>query len=99
MEEIFGEIEDEHDDDSDQEEIVLEEGVFVFSAKIEVDALNEKYDLDIPEGDYETLGGYIVANLEDIPKQGEAYVIDQFEIKILEAKEQRIDKVKLSFLE
>jgi CBS domain containing-hemolysin-like protein len=40
-----------------------------------------------------------VANLEDIPKQGEAYVIDQFEIKILEAKEQRIDKVKLSFLE
>ncbi|MBR9859261.1 HlyC/CorC family transporter [bacterium] len=99
MEEIFGEIEDEHDDNSDQMEIVVDEGVYVFSAKQEVDLINEKYELNIPEGEYETLGGYVVANLEDIPKEGETYVIGQYEIKILEASEQRIERIRLSILE
>ncbi|MFY0644738.1 MAG: HlyC/CorC family transporter [Bacteroidia bacterium] len=99
MEEIFGEIEDEHDDrEEDHEAIELEDG-YVFSAKMEVDAINERFDLKMNEGEYETLGGFIVAKLEDIPNQGDIFVIDNFEIEILAASETRIERVKLKHLE
>ncbi|MEY2924194.1 MAG: hypothetical protein RLZZ337_742 [Bacteroidota bacterium] len=100
MEEIFGEIEDEHDDVAEENEMVSEdEDIYTFAAKLEVDYLNEKYDLKIPEGDYETLGGFVLANLEEIPKVDEVFVIDKYEIRILEASEQRIERLEMKYLE
>ncbi len=99
MEEIFGEIEDEHDEVEEENEVLREDGVFELSAKLEIDYLNEKYDLDLPEGDYETLGGFVVSNLEDIPSAGEVFIIDNFEIRILEASEQKIERIALSVVE
>ncbi|MDA8886726.1 hemolysin family protein [Bacteroidia bacterium] len=99
MEEIFGEIQDEHDEVEVATEKVTDDGVYTLSAKTEVDYLNEKYDLKIPAGEYETLGGFVLANLEDIPRAGEVFVIDNFEIKILVAAEQRIDSVELMVLD
>jgi putative hemolysin len=99
VEEIFGEIEDEHDEVEEEFESANGDGGYTFSAKLEVDYINEKYDLDIPEGDYETLGGFIVTNLEDIPNTDEVFVIGNYEINILEASDKRIEKVKLLKLE
>ena len=70
MEEIFGEIEDEHDEEQLTEE-VLSSGELRLSARLEVDYLNEKYNLDLPESEaYETLGGLLVENFESIPNEG-----------------------------
>ena len=60
---------------------------------------NEKYNLNIPEGDYETLGGFVVANLEEIPSAGEIFIIDNFEIKIVEASKQKIERLELKPLD
>ena len=81
MEEVFGEIEDEHD----VEELVeqkISESEFRFSARQEINYLNNEYDLNIPEGEYHTLGGYIISAHESIPVQGEKLLLDQFEITI-----------------
>lgn len=99
MEEIFGEIQDEHDEVTEEDEQVLDDGVYVLSAKLEVDYINEKYEVNIPTGEYETLGGFVLANLEDIPSEGEVFVIENFEVKILEASEQRIERLELKILE
>jgi CBS domain containing-hemolysin-like protein len=99
MEEIFGEIEDEHDEDPEETMNQAEDGTLSISAKLEVDFLNEKYDLNMPEGDYETVGGFVVANLEDIPKQGESFVIDNFEIKVVKASQQRIERLEIKSLD
>jgi CBS domain containing-hemolysin-like protein len=94
MEEIFGEIEDEHDvEDLTEHKISATE--FILSGRLEVDYLNEEYDLLIPTGEYETLSGYIVAHAEEIPDQGETIQIDQFEIKIQKATDKRIEQVQL----
>ncbi|MFN8277456.1 MAG: hemolysin family protein [Chitinophagales bacterium] len=97
MEEIFGEIEDEHDEKEGTER-QLSDNEFLLSARLEVDYLNEKYHLDIPEGEYETLSGYIVMNHEDIPDQGETVHLDHFEIKIRKATDKRIEMVYLKKL-
>ena len=95
MEEIFGEIEDEHDVEELTEQ-VLEDGSYVFSARIEIDYLNEKYKLKIPESEeYETLAGYIINAMEDIPDALDLLEIDEFDMRILEVSENRIDLVKL----
>ena len=94
IEEIFGEIRDEHDDEDLIEEKLNDEQ-FVLSARNEIDYLNEKYLLQIPEGDYDTLGGYILEVNENIPSVNDVVIADQFEITILSLKDNRIDKVKL----
>lgn len=94
MEEIFGEIEDEHDTEELTEQ-QLEDGSFVFSARLEVDYLNEKYNLDIPEGDYNTLGGYIIEQHESIPEKGEELSYHNFNITIQECSLNRIETVKI----
>jgi CBS domain containing-hemolysin-like protein len=94
IEEIFGEIEDEHD----VEEMVekkLAEDEYIFSARLEISYLNEEYNLGIPEGEYHTLSGYIVTNNEDIPDQNEVIEIDHFEVKILKASNKRIELVRV----
>lgn len=98
MEEIFGEIEDEHD-----VELLTEEKIsdteYRLSARLEVDYLNETYDLQIPEGDYETLGGFIISRYESIPEVGETILIDQFEFHILSSDNARIGDLRLRIIE
>lgn len=94
MEEIFGEIRDEHDDEYLTEK-KLEDGSFVFSARHEIDYLNEKYDLALPEGEYDTLGGFIFEYHEDIPDVDEVIEIASFVITIQNMEENRIDTVQL----
>lgn len=95
VEELFGEIEDEHDSAVLIEE-QLENDHFKFSARLEVDYLNETYKLEIPEGEnYETLGGFVVNHTEEIPQEGEVIHIDEFEIKILETSNTKIELLEL----
>lgn len=95
IEEIFGEIEDEHDN-SDFVEQQISEDSFLFSARLEVDYLNETYGLKLPESEqYETLGGLIVNLNESIPEQGEVIESDVFTFKIEAGSSSRIETVKL----
>jgi len=95
IEELFGEIEDEHDSIALTEE-VLAENHYNFSARHEVDYLNEQYKLDLPETEnYETLGGMIVHYTEGIPEQGEQVEIEKFTIKILEVSNTKIEMVEI----
>lgn len=99
IEELFGEIEDEHDSVAMIEE-ELEEGCFRFSARLEVDYLNETYKLDLPEGEnYETLGGLIVNITEEIPEKQETVEIEGFSFTILEVSNTKIELVELRLLE
>ncbi len=98
IEEIFGEIRDEHDDESLLEE-ELNDNSYILSARHEIDYLNEKYNWKIPEGDYDTLGGWILSENENIPEINEQIQIDQFLIQIISKEENRIDKVQLSILD
>lgn len=94
IEEIFGEIEDEHDED-DLIEQQLDEKTFLLSARHEIDYLNDTYDWKLPEGDYETLGGMILSFTEDFPEEGEAITISSFVFIIQSTEDNRIDTVKL----
>ena len=99
VEELFGEIEDEHDTVVLTEE-QIEPNLFHFSARLEVDHLNESYKLNLPENEnYETLGGLIVNSTEEIPEQGEKVRIDNFLFTILEVSNTKIDLVSLEVLE
>ena len=95
VEELFGEIEDEHDT-VDLIEEQKDELTYVFSARMEVDYLNETYKLNLPEGEnYETLGGLIVDHTEEIPHQNEIVSTEKFHFKILEASNTKIELVEL----
>ncbi|MEQ8324850.1 MAG: hemolysin family protein [Vicingaceae bacterium] len=95
LEEIFGEIDDEYD----TEELIekkLGPDKYEFSARFEIDHINQTFDLDIPESDdYETLAGFILHHTQSIPKVGEVVVIENFEISILKVAESRIELVIL----
>ena len=95
IEELFGEIEDEHDSVELIEE-KLGDNHYKFSARLEVDYLNEEYDFDLEESEnYETLGGLIVNHTEEIPEQGETVRIDNFTFTILEVSSTKIELVEL----
>ncbi|NRA93861.1 MAG: HlyC/CorC family transporter [Psychroserpens sp.] len=95
VEELFGEIEDEHDSVELTEE-QLSENSYKFSARLEVDYINETYKLDLPESEnYETLGGLIVNVAEDIPEVDEVVEIGNFQFKILQVSSTKIDVVQL----
>lgn len=96
LEEIFGEIADEHDKD-DLTEKQISPSEFIFSARIEIDDINKKYGLDIPvSGDYLTLGGFILNHTGTIPKARETVVIHNFSIKILSSTPTKIEQVYLT---
>ena len=98
VEELFGEIEDEHDKVVLIED-KLEEGLYVLSARHEIDYLNEVYDLKLPESEsYETLGGFIISHLEYIPAKGESLRFLDLEITILKVSSSRIDTVEIKLL-
>jgi CBS domain containing-hemolysin-like protein len=95
IEELFGEIEDEHDSVELVEE-VIGENQYRFSARLEVDYLNETYKLDLPESEnYETLGGMIVNTTEEIPDKDETVEIEEYTIRILEVSSTKIEMVEL----
>jgi CBS domain containing-hemolysin-like protein len=94
IEEIFGEIQDEHDDE-DLIEQQLDANTWLLSARHEIDYLNDKYGWEIPTGDYETLGGLILSAKEDLPKKDEQVVIAPFRFTIITVQDIRIDTVKL----
>jgi CBS domain containing-hemolysin-like protein len=97
MEEIFGEIEDEHDVEQLSEK-QINDTEFIFSGRLEVDYLNDKYELDIPEGEYQTLAGYILYKYENVPQRGEVINIDHFEVTTLSTDKTRINEVRLRVL-
>ena len=95
LEQIFGDIEDEHDVQELVEKSVGER-VWQFSSRLEVEYLNEEYNLGIPESDeYDTLAGYIIAEYGGIPLEGELLDNEQFTIKILRRESSRLDLVEV----
>lgn len=100
VEELFGEIEDEHDSDEELIEKELDEDSYLFSARFDVEYLNQAYKLSIPESDsYGTLGGFIVDFTKEIPLKGEVIVIGNYHFVIEEATNKKIELVKMTVKE
>ena len=97
LEEIFGEIQDEHDTD-DLFEKKLNETDFVFSGRLEIDYINEKYHLSIPVGEeYETIAGFILYHTESLPKANQEIKIDSFKFKVLKVSDTRLELLKIEY--
>jgi CBS domain containing-hemolysin-like protein len=94
LEEIFGEIDDEYDKDEFIENR-LSENEYILSGRLEIDYINKEFNLNLPEGDYETLSGLIISHHETIPKKDEIIEINQYIFKILNVSETKIETVKL----
>ena len=95
VEEIFGEIEDEHDSE-ELTEVRLSDNEYLFSGRQEIRYLNEKYRLGIPENDeYSTLAGFIIHARESLPDEGETVAVPPFELEIIRRDGGKIDEVKL----
>ena len=98
LEQIFGEIEDEHDK-QDMIEKRISEREFVLSCRLEVEYLNEKYDINIPESDeYDTLAGYIISRYEELPTAGTVMEFDGLRIKILNTTRSRIELARVEIM-
>ncbi len=97
VEELFGEIEDEHDSDEELIEKEMGDGTYLFSARLDVEYINQTYKLTIPESDsYGTLGGFIVDYTKEIPQKGDAIVIGIYHFIIEEATNKKIELVKMT---
>lgn len=94
LEEIFGDINDEYDVEEYVEK-QISENEFIFSGRLEIDYLNEKYSFNLPTDESETLSGYIIANHETIPKIKERIIIDRYEFDVLLVSDTRIETVKM----
>jgi CBS domain containing-hemolysin-like protein len=99
LEELFGEIEDEYDIPEDLVEKKLSQDEFIFSGRLELDDLSEKYHIKFDRSEHaETLSGYIIQKNESIPKQKDRIVIGELEFEILHVTDTRIETVKLKML-
>lgn len=96
IEKIFGEIQDEHDNE-DLDEQKIDENNYLFTGRHEVDYLNETYNLSIPEGDYDTLGGFILSNTGDIPSVNDIIDIPPFSFTVKSMEGTRIGKLTLKY--
>ncbi|TRX35287.1 HlyC/CorC family transporter [Flavobacterium sp. ZT3R18] len=97
VEELFGEIEDEHDLDEELIEKELDDATFLFSARFDVEYLNQTYKLAIPESEsYGTLGGFIVDFTKEIPQKGDVITIENYHFVIEEATNKKIELVKMT---
>lgn len=94
IEEIFGEIKDEHDAE-DLVEQQIDNQTYLLSARHEIDYLNDTYQWNIPEGDYDTLGGYILSETENIPDVNQIIDLEAFTFKIISKEDTRIETVKI----
>ena len=99
LEEIFGEIEDEHD----TIKLIskrINSNTYNFSGRLEIDQINEEFELNLPVSDeYETIAGYIISKIERIPEENENINIDNFEIKILKVVPPKIEFIEITILE
>lgn len=99
LEEIFGEIEDEHDEEEYIEQR-LADNEFIFSGRLEIDYLNEKYEeIDLPEGEYQTLSGYLVMTTETIPEQGAEIKLNDYKFILELVSDTKIETVRVVKLE
>jgi CBS domain containing-hemolysin-like protein len=98
LEEIFGEIQDEHDE-PEMTELELGPGHFRFSGRLEVDYLNDQYGLGLPTGPYETLGGWVMECLGSLPEAGHVWTEGPWEVKAEAVSLTRIELVSLRRLE
>ena len=99
VEELFGEIEDEHDQ-VDHYEKQISQTQFEFSARLEIDYLNTTYNLQLPQDEnYETLGGLIVYHTEEIPAEGGILSIENYRIKVTQVSSTKIERVSLEFIQ
>ena len=99
VEEIFGEIDDEYDVEDEVEKMVGERK-YVFSARLEIDYLNDTYKLDLPiSDDYETLAGMVIHYCESIPEQGEELVIGKYRVRILKSSHMKLEEVELECID
>ena len=97
LEEIFGEIKDEYDTEEFEEKKLSSEE-YIFSGRLELDYLNEKYQFDFPDQESETLSGFIINRHETIPRLKEHIIIDDYEFEILGVSDTRIEMVRLKVL-
>ena len=97
LEEIFGEIKDEYDVEEFEEKKVSEEE-YIFSGRLELDYLNDKYGMEFPQNDSETLSGYIIHQHETIPRLKERIIIGDYEFEVLNVSDTRIEMVRLKIL-
>lgn len=99
LEEIIGEIEDEHDNNNHVAK-KINDGEYILSGRLEVERINEMFDLKLPESDeYQTLGGFILANHRRFPQLNETITIDKFRFRIIKQRSMKIELVKLNILE
>lgn len=95
VEEIMGDIRDEKDIEEEKVIRKISDRVIDCEGKAEIYTLNHTYDMSIPEGDYETIAGYLIENMQKIPKQGEIFETGDFRILILEANEKSIKRIRI----
>ena len=97
LEELVGEIEDEHDID-DLDLIQVSEKEFIADAKIEIDEFEEKFEINLNEGSVETLGGYMTKKLGILPKVGDKIIVESIELVVTAADKRRIKKIGISII-
>jgi len=97
LEELFGDIQDEFDDENLMLR-VLDENTVLASGRIEVDELAEETSIVLPEGDYETVAGYLLDRLGTIPKTRDEFELDSFRIVVVQASANRVDLVRIQRL-
>ena len=96
LEEIFGEIKDEYDVEEFIEKIIREDEEYIFSGRLEIEYLKEKYKLDLELNNSETLSGFIIHHYESIPKEKEKIIIGRYEFEILSVTDTRIELIRLT---
>ena len=99
LEEIFGEIEDEHDQEEYVELVIRPNNEFIFSGRLEIDYINEKYGLSLPEGDYHTLSGYLVMTHGAIPDRGVILEMNGYRFILELVSDTKIETVRVIRLE
>ncbi|HEX2960464.1 MAG TPA: transporter associated domain-containing protein [Ignavibacteriales bacterium] len=97
IEELLGEIRDEYDTD---DEICrnVGENTYLIGGKVEIDYINDQLNLNIPEGSYATIGGYITSHIGRIPQQGENLTIERYKILIIRSTNKRIELVRVTVI-
>ena len=97
LEEIFGDIRDEYDTE-EFEEKKLSNDEYIFSGRLELDYINKKYGLELPENGSETLSGYIINQHETIPRLKDRIIIGDYEFEIVNVSDTRIEMVRMKVL-
>ena len=96
LEEIVGDIADEYDIDEDSRDITqIDNNLFIVKGDVEIDRLSDEIDLELPEGNYTTIAGLIIDQMEKIPVQGQYIDLDHCRIQILQVTKKKIVKVKI----